>query len=160
MQQPTNVVVPASLQDNYKKELNKWVGGQPDYMNVQSQQRVGRNGLHQGNNKGLLIVDEAHRARDTQSSLLNALKQSQAKKRLLLTATPVYNHLATINSTFFCCPSDKTAVSFTAPIRLSITRTALLLGTNPSCLAFKYSFAFFIYQFSSIVCSNSQYSKN
>jgi SNF2 family DNA or RNA helicase len=94
MQQPTNVVVPASLQDNYKKELNKWVGGQPDYMNVQSQQRVGRNGLHQGNNKGLLIVDEAHRARDTQSSLLNALKQSQAKKRLLLTATPVYNHPA------------------------------------------------------------------
>lgn len=91
MQQPTNVVVPASLQDNYKKELNKWVGGVPDYMNIQSQQRVGRNGLDQKNN-GLLIVDEAHRARETTSKLYKSLQTSLAKKRLLLTATPVYNH--------------------------------------------------------------------
>lgn len=91
MQQPTNVVVPASLQDNYKKELNKWIGHTPDYLNIQSQQRVGRTGLNPGNN-GLLIVDEAHRARETSSKLYKALQQSQAKKRLLLTATPVYNH--------------------------------------------------------------------
>lgn len=91
MQQPTNVVVPAALQDNYKKELGKWVGGQPDYMNIQSQQSVGRNGLN-SNNNGLLIVDEAHRARETSSKLFKALEQSQAKKRLMLTATPVYNH--------------------------------------------------------------------
>jgi len=96
LQQPTNVVVPAALQDNYKKELNKWVGGVPDYMKIQSQQAVGRNGLNQANGNGLLIVDEAHRARDTNSALLNALKQSQAKKRLLLTASPVYNHPADI----------------------------------------------------------------
>lgn len=96
LKQPTNVVVPASLQDNYKKELNKWVGGVPDYMNIQSQQRVGRSGLNQANNNGLLIVDEAHRARDPNSSLLDSLRQTQAKKRLLLTATPVYNHPADI----------------------------------------------------------------
>ncbi len=94
---PTNVVVPASLQDNYKKELNKWVGEQPSYMNVQSQQRVGRNGLNQPNNNGLLIVDEAHRARDSKGALLESLQQTQAKKRLLLTATPVYNHPADLS---------------------------------------------------------------
>lgn len=93
---PTNVVVPASLQDNYKKELNKWVGGTPDYMNIQSQQAVGRRGLNPQNNNGLLVVDEAHRARDINSSLLQSLKNTEAKKRLLLTATPVYNHPADI----------------------------------------------------------------
>lgn len=95
---PTNVVVPASLQDNYKKELNKWLGKQPDYMQVQSQQRVARNGgVAPENDGGLLIVDEAHRARDANSSLLQALQTSQAKKRLLLTATPVYNHPADLS---------------------------------------------------------------
>ncbi len=91
LQQPTNVVVPAALQDNYKKELNKWLGTQPNYLNIQSQQRVGRTGLNPNNN-GLLVVDEAHRARERSSKLYQALQQSEAKKRLLLTATPVYNH--------------------------------------------------------------------
>lgn len=90
---PTDVVVPAALQDNYKKEMNKWLGGQPDYMNVQSQQRVGRQGLNPNSN-GLMIVDEAHRAREGSSKLMHALQQSQAQKRLLLTATPIYNHPA------------------------------------------------------------------
>ena len=93
LRMPTNVVVPASLQANYRKELDKWLGGTPDYMNIQSQQRVARQGLNPNNN-GLLIVDEAHRAREVTSKLTKALQASQAKKRLLLTATPVYNHPA------------------------------------------------------------------
>jgi SNF2 family DNA or RNA helicase len=88
---PTDVVVPASLQDNYKKELNKWLGGQPPNIQIESQQAAGRNGLKYNNN-GLLIVDEAHRARDSKSQLLAALKKSKAQKRLMLTATPAYNH--------------------------------------------------------------------
>lgn len=93
LNQPTNVIVPAALQDNYKKELNKWLGGQPDFIDIQSQQRAGRNGINPNNN-GLLVVDEAHRARERTSKLYNALLASKAKKRLLLTATPVYNHPA------------------------------------------------------------------
>ena len=68
LKQPTNVVVPAALQDNYKKELNKWLGTEPNYLNIQSQQRVGRTGL-EPNNNGLLVVDEAHRARERSSKL-------------------------------------------------------------------------------------------
>lgn len=88
----TNVVVPAALQDNYKKEMDKWLGGQPPEINIESQQAAGRNGLKNDPAGGLMIVDEAHRARDPKSQLLGSLQQSQAAKRLLLTATPVYNH--------------------------------------------------------------------
>lgn len=93
---PTDVVVPASLQDNYKKEVGKWLGNQPPEMNIESQQAAGRNGLKYDSPGGLMIVDEAHRARDSKSQLLNALKASHASKRLLLSATPVYNHPADI----------------------------------------------------------------
>lgn len=116
LKMPTDVVVPAALQDNYKKEMTKWLGGQPGNINVQSQQRVGRNGLNPNNN-GLLIVDEAHRARDAGSKLLSALQQSQAKKRLLLTATPVYNHpadlapLVNLAANKPVLPEDRTAFS-------------------------------------------------
>ena len=91
--QPTDVVVPAALQDNYKKELNKWLGSQPSSFTVESQQGAANSGL-KAPNAGTLVVDEAHRAREQSSKLLSALKQSQASKRLLLTASPVYNHPA------------------------------------------------------------------
>jgi SNF2 family DNA or RNA helicase len=63
-------------------------------MNIISQQNITRNGLP--DNDGLLVVDEAHKARESTSGLLAALKNSQAQKRLLLTASPVYNHPADI----------------------------------------------------------------
>jgi SNF2 family DNA or RNA helicase len=88
---PTSVIVPASLKDNYKKELNKWLNHIPDYVNIHSQQGVARQGLKR-NNGDLMILDEAHRARDPSSKLYKALAASNANKRLLLTATPVYNH--------------------------------------------------------------------
>ena len=96
LHRPTSVIVPASLQDNYKKEMTKWMGGQPDNINIQSQQRVALNGLQNNNPKGLMVVDEAHRARDPKSRLMKQLQTSEAAKRLLLTATPVYNHPADI----------------------------------------------------------------
>ena len=88
---PTSVVVPAALQDNYKKELNRWLGNVPDNFHIESQQSAAVSGLRNPTDS-TLIVDEAHRARDPNSKLLDALKQSQASKRLLLTASPVYNH--------------------------------------------------------------------
>ena len=91
LKMPTNVVVPAALQGNYRKELKKWSGGTPDNVNIMSQQRVARQGL-KSNPNSLLIVDEAHRARENSSALYNTLRKSQAKKRLFLTATPVFNH--------------------------------------------------------------------
>lgn len=91
----TNVVVPAALQDNYRKELNKWLGTVPDNFQIESQQGAAKSGL-KNPDSNTLVVDEAHRARESQSKLLAALKQSKAQKRLLLTASPVYNHPADI----------------------------------------------------------------
>jgi SNF2 family DNA or RNA helicase len=90
---PTTAVVPAALKANYIKELQKWTGGVPDNVNILSQQAVARNGLGKFDPKnGLLVVDEGHRAREGSGKLIQALQQSQAKKRLLLTATPIFNH--------------------------------------------------------------------
>jgi SNF2 family DNA or RNA helicase len=90
---PASVVVPAALQDNYKKELNRWLGKVPSNFHIQSQQGAAVSGLKNPNDQ-TLIVDEAHRAREPQSKLLTALQKSTASKRLLLTASPVYNHPA------------------------------------------------------------------
>lgn len=89
---PTNVVPPAALQANYHKELGRWMGQVPANVRVQSQQRVALNGLKNDRPNSMLIVDEAHRARQQGGKLLNALEQAQARKKLLLTATPIFNH--------------------------------------------------------------------
>lgn len=88
---PATVVVPAALQGNYKKELDKWLGEQPDSFSIESQQAIARGGLQNNPEGGTLIVDEAHRAREPGSSLLQQLKKNNAEKRLLLSASPVYN---------------------------------------------------------------------
>lgn len=89
---PTNVVVPAALKANYAKELLRWAGKLPDNLKIDSQQAVARKGLVNDPKNGLLIVDEAHRAREGSGALIEALRKSEAQKRLLLTATPVFNH--------------------------------------------------------------------
>lgn len=89
---PTNVVPPAALQANYRKELNRWMPASGPPVNVQSQQRVALNGLQNDRRNSLLVVDEAHRARTQGGNLMNALENSEAKKKLLLTATPIFNH--------------------------------------------------------------------
>jgi SNF2 family DNA or RNA helicase len=96
LQKPTDVIVPAALQDNYKKELHKWLGRQPSNVNIRSQQAVARN--PQNEHTGLMVVDEAHRLREPNSKLLKSLQQIRADKKLLLTATPVYNHPSDISA--------------------------------------------------------------
>lgn len=93
---PTNIIAPASLKNNYKQELTKWTGGIPSDVNIVSQQNLARNGWKDKSNS-FLVNDEAQHARDHTSSLLSALKNSQAKKKLLLTATPVFNHPSDIS---------------------------------------------------------------
>jgi len=89
---PAEVVLPAALQGNYEKEVQKWVGQQPADLNIRSQQTLARNGANPEDFKGkLMIVDEAHRLRNNGSSLLTALKGVKPAKRLLLTGTPIYN---------------------------------------------------------------------
>jgi SNF2 family DNA or RNA helicase len=84
----SRALVPASLIPNYEKEIQKHVKG-PSHISVESQQRAALRG--ESSPTDLLIVDEAHRARELNTNLYKLLREYPAKKRLLLSATPVYN---------------------------------------------------------------------
>ncbi len=87
-----DVVVPAALQANYLKEVDKHTENSKLRRNLVSQQRVSRASQELRNR--MLIVDEAHKARETGSKLKSELKRNDAQKRMLLTASPFYNHPA------------------------------------------------------------------
>jgi hypothetical protein len=89
---PTTVVAPAALKKNYEKEMQKWLGGHPDNLKLISQELVARRGIEPYDSPdGLLIADEIHRARDITGQLNQQLAKSKARKRLLLSGTPVVN---------------------------------------------------------------------
>jgi SNF2 family DNA or RNA helicase len=85
-----DVVVPAALQANYDKERTKHLGGDAQPIRVSTLQGIARGGLSSDANP-LLIVDEAHRARETGTKAYQALAANQAERRMLLTASPFYN---------------------------------------------------------------------
>lgn len=84
----TTVLAPASLIPNYQKEIAKHLKGSNN-IQVRSQQGDALSGKMIPSD--LLVVDEAHKARETTTSLNKLLAQYPAAKRMLLTATPVYN---------------------------------------------------------------------
>jgi len=81
-------LVPASLQENYLKEQAKHMTGRRR-VQVQSLQKAINDG--EVSPSPMLIVDEAHRARNPKSKTYKVLRDAKAKKRLLLTASPMYN---------------------------------------------------------------------
>lgn len=93
MDTPADVVVPAALRANYAKEREKHLKNpSKGRANIQSIEMAARTGEVSPRPSPLLIVDEAHRARDTGTKAFRALKANKAEKRLLLTASPFYNH--------------------------------------------------------------------
>lgn len=87
------VVVPAALRSNYEKELGKHISGKRDAnYDISSLQGVARGHVPSG--KKLLIVDEAHRARDAGSKTTQGLRAADAEKRMLLTGSAMYNRPA------------------------------------------------------------------
>ncbi len=92
-----DVVVPAALQENYVKERKKHLeaGGGPS-ASIGSLQNAATKGSVGG--RKMLIVDEAHRARDPASKSYQALAGNEAEKRLLLTGSPFYNHPVDLSS--------------------------------------------------------------
>src|SRR4051812_5952375 len=64
LKMPTTVVPPAALVGNYQKEIGKWMGRQPGNLQIESQQRAAVKGLQHDPKNGLLVVDEAHKARE------------------------------------------------------------------------------------------------
>lgn len=89
LKMPATVVVPAALKANYEKERAKHLTGKKQPMDLVSlQQSALQGGLPKTH---LLIADEAHRARDPSTATFKALRDTEAEKRLLLTASPFYN---------------------------------------------------------------------
>jgi hypothetical protein len=84
-----DIILPAALKGNYAKEIEKW-GADPSKMNIQSQQAIATRGEPLTGN--LLVVDEGHRARNPGTKISKAIKESTAKKRMILTGTPIYNN--------------------------------------------------------------------
>lgn len=91
---PADIIMPASLGDNYEKEVDKHTEDSRARRRVSSVQLLARN--NRAPTRPLLIIDEAHRAREHTSKTLGALRRNKARKRLLLTASPWYNHPADI----------------------------------------------------------------
>lgn len=93
---PSTVVVPAALRANYEKERTKHlVDGAGQTADIHSLQNVARKGAVPS--APLLIVDEAHRARESGTKTQAALAGNTAEKRLLLTGSPFYNHPADLS---------------------------------------------------------------
>lgn len=101
----TNVVVPAALQGNYRKEIDKHVVSPRADYNIQSLQGITRKGSVP--KADLTIVDEAHRLRDPGSAGNDAIASSDTGKRMLLTGTPAYNHPFDLASLVNLAASDK-----------------------------------------------------
>lgn len=89
---PADVVVPAALQANYQKELDTHAPKKSPSVAIQSLENAARKGAGRLANP-LLIVDEAHRARNP-GKTRQAISGARAKKKLLLTGSLLYNHPA------------------------------------------------------------------
>jgi SNF2 family DNA or RNA helicase len=93
---PTAVLVPASLQANYLKEVKKHTDTPPANMSVGSLQKAVLRGTTEVPESGLLIIDEAHRLREPSTKAHRVISKAKARKRMLLTASPVYNSPADV----------------------------------------------------------------
>jgi hypothetical protein len=89
LKMPSDVVAPAALLSNYRKEI-KTHTSKPQPTNVQSLEGVARTG-GAGLKNPLLVVDEAHRIRNA-GKARTGLKASPSEKRLALTGSLLYNH--------------------------------------------------------------------
>jgi len=92
---PANVITPASLKTNYKKEYDKHTlnGPKIHQEGLENLARKGNLPNVEARSNPLLIVDEAHNIRTPGSKSLAAVKKlnTKAEKTVLLTGTPMYN---------------------------------------------------------------------
>jgi len=88
---PTTVVAPAALIPNYKKEIRKHILGDKEDIDYISVEKLRRNPELLQDKTNVLVVDEAHRLRNTSSPAYKAIQDMPAEKKILLSATPGIN---------------------------------------------------------------------
>jgi SNF2 family DNA or RNA helicase len=88
LNQPADIVAPAALIPNWRKELNRWNAEDlpVTFHTLEKLQRENPESL----NEPVLVVDEVHRLRNKRKAY-QALLQSLAKKKVLLSGTPMIN---------------------------------------------------------------------
>jgi hypothetical protein len=86
----TDVVVPAALRNNYRKELKKFTTG-GDNRSVMSYEAATKKPLPGGDS---LVLDEVQRLNNSSSGRTKAMVEAAGryKKRILLSGTPIKNH--------------------------------------------------------------------
>ncbi len=119
LKMPSTVVVPASLKTNYEKEQKKHITN-PFKTEIVGLENAARKGSIPKND--LLVVDEAHRLRDSGTASAQVIRNHEAQKRLLLTGSLMYNH-----------PSD-----MASPINIAAGDN--ILPTNKAEFEHKYVF--------------------
>jgi len=129
---PTTVVVPAALQANYHKELERHRKQKSEGIDVSSLQRITRGAVPPDLSKRLLIVDEAHRLREPTSTGRQVFNQLKPQKRLLLTASPIYNHPADLASLVNLAAGEHLLPTDRAGFEKAYTRKEI---SNPGILA-------------------------
>lgn len=88
LDQAVNVLAPAALRNNYNKEINKFTDS-PERYAVNSYERAGKGDLP---SRPTLVLDEVQRLRNQGKAYQGTLEAAMAaKKRILLSATPVVN---------------------------------------------------------------------
>ncbi len=91
--QPCFVVVPAAMRSMWTRELRPLIEQCPQLITIVTHGQLSRG--HVVQSKGLVVVDEAHAFRSSQTRRYCALRRSCGRSRvLLLTATPVNNSLS------------------------------------------------------------------
>jgi len=127
------IACPTSLVGNWENEINRWLNGKCIIFAVKSEpkkiiknfvQHTGKgvlivsyetqrrysdmfmpSKLHTQNSCDLLICDEAHKLKNAESGLAISLNKLPAKKRILLSGTPMQNELTEFyNMVNFCNP--------------------------------------------------------
>lgn len=82
-----NVVVPAALRENYKKELHKFIGKVPSRYKVHSYEHAVGKGLSDAN---LTVFDESQRMGRSESNR-SVLGRTAPGKKIFLSGTPIRN---------------------------------------------------------------------
>ena len=134
---PRNIVVPAALQANYLKELQKHREEGGAGFDIHSLQKLTTDpAAARRAAKGLMVIDEAHRLRDPATTGHQIFKKLSPEKRLLLTASPVYNHPADLASLVNMASGERTLPEarkdfekeYTKTVKVSPGLIPLILG--------------------------------